>query len=514
MKFWIIFLLGIFCHSVWGQTFNKRFDLSSPNSLFGSVIATDSMYYVTGTKIDSLPPYLPHGFFASIDLTGEMTLLNFERDTQYVKYRGFPYLHKLDDTFIVGGKRVATIGFALLSKLDIYGNIIWEREFQSYHAEEENYGIGVGDLAVASDKSVYMLNSIISILGKNQKAIIKTDSVGNTVWHELQGDASDDSRSGVISMASDGSIWMAQTIVDDDFSLPLFKFQTRTSKIDTSGNLLWEHITPLSQGQIGYIGGLVEADDGGLIINALYGYENQDGWPRYMEWEKYIYKISSEGELVWELEIPAPWLSTVQVAWRMIKVSDGSGYVAIADDLHYSGFDGDSISYHGWMGKIDDNGNLLWARTYTGVDSDDNRQLLYDVKEASNGGFVAVGFSRDYTADTLQQQAWIIKTDEYGCIVPGCNITSTKDPETSQISLSLYPNPSSDILNIWYASADFNPRQPPQFQVTDMQGRVWKSFSADTNNVTLMLSVQDLPVGSYVLTCSEKEGGLPFVIAR
>ena len=359
-----------------------------------------------------------------------------------------------------------------------------------------------------------MLSNVASPGASNRHSIIKSDINGNLLWNKVYGPEDRANGGNIITPSSDNNLWVASLVFDNSYDLSLFEYQNNISKIDTAGNVLWNYITPLSQGQIGYIGGLVEADDGGLIINALYGYENQEGWPRYMEWEKYIYKISSEGELVWELEIPAPWLSAVGAAWRMIKVSDGSGYVAIADDLHYSGIDGDSISYHGWMGKIDDNGNLLWARTYTGVDSDDNRQLLYDVKEASDGGFVAVGFSRDYTADTLQQQAWIIKTDEYGCIVPGCNITSTEDPETSQISLSLYPNPSSDILNVWYASVDFNPRQPPQFQVTDMQGRVWREFRADTNNVTLMLSVRDLPVGTYFLTCSEKREALPFVVLR
>ncbi|MGK0364182.1 MAG: hypothetical protein ACI85O_001239 [Saprospiraceae bacterium] len=513
MRLFIFVILFLLCDCLEAQTFNKRFDLSSPSSLFGSVIATDSMYYLTGTKIDSLPPYRPHGFFAGIDLTGAMTLLNFERDSLYNQYRGWPYLHENGNDFLVSGLSSEGSGYSLLTKINSLGETLWEKQFESYYADEDEYFIATTDITIDNQNFIYLLNNVSSPLPKNRHTLIKTDNSGNLIWYKLYGQP-DESTSGCVVMpTSDGNLWLASITIDNSQSLSLFEYQNSLSKVDTSGNTLWNFTTPLSQGQIGRIGGLVEAEDGGLIINALYGYENQDGWPRYMEWEKYIYKISSEGELVWELEIPAPWLNGSTAAWRMIKVADNSGYVAVARDLLYDGGE-DSISQRGWIGKVDDDGNLLWGRSYVGVDSYNDFQMLYDVKETADGGFVAVGWSEDDNADTLARQAWIIKTDEHGCLVPGCNLTATDEPETTQISLSLYPNPSSDILNIWYESADFNPRQPPQFQVTDMQGRIWRRFSTDVNQVTLMLSVRDLPVGSYLLTCSERREALPFVVLR
>ena len=514
MKFLTAFLFVIFGSSMWAQTFNKRFDFSSPNSLFAGVVAGENTYYVLGTKIGETQPFFPEDILVEFNEIGEIVNLTTGEDSLAQRYGSLPNMVLQDTSIVYSGIKDSAEGRKVyLKKVKKTGETIWEVEYDSYYIDAGETFIISMDLLQDTEGNFYVLNNARHPSTFGNIIVVKLDASGNMIWENSYGISSNFDVSGSITLLSDGNILMATTRLDESYSLDEFEFQTLFTKIDTAGNILWTHITPLEQGQIGRVGGVVEADDGGIIINALYGYEGANGPTRYMKWEKYIYKISSEGELVWELEIPASWLSGSTAAWRMIRVADNSGYVAVARDLLYDGGE-DSISQRGWIGKVDDNGNLLWGRSYVGVDSDNDFQMLYDVKEAADGGFVAVGWSEDDNADTLARQAWIIKTDEYGCIVPGCNLTSTEDPEATQISLSLYPNPSSDILNVWYASADFNPRQPPRFQVTDMQGRVWRSFSADTNNVTLMLSVRDLPVGSYLLTCSERREALPFVVVR
>ena len=155
MRLLIFAIFFLFCHFIEAQTFNKRFDLSSPNSLFGSVVVTDSMYYLTGTKVDSLSPYRPHGFFASIDLTGEMTLLSFERDTQNTKFRGWPYLHKSDENFLVAGYTSEEIGYSLLTKLNSLGETLWEKQFESYYADEDEYFIATTDITIDNQNFIY-----------------------------------------------------------------------------------------------------------------------------------------------------------------------------------------------------------------------------------------------------------------------------------------------------------------------------------------------------------------------
>jgi hypothetical protein len=70
---------------------------------------------------------------------------------------------------------------------------------------------------------------------------------------------------------------------------------------------------------------------------------------------------------------------------------------------------------------------------------------LYDIKPTSDGGFVSAGWfahSIDNTQDT-----WVIKVDSFGCLVPGCELTSVPKIERSITALNIYPNPANEVVH-------------------------------------------------------------------
>lgn len=75
------------------------------------------------------------------------------------------------------------------------------------------------------------------------------------------------------------------------------------------------------------------------------------------------------------------------------------------------------------------------------------------------------------------------------------------------VQLLLYPNPTTiDCLNVHYYNP--SPKQDLTFQVLDVQGRVLKSYTTpDVSDKTYMLTVDDLPMGTYVLELRQ-EGAL------
>jgi hypothetical protein len=62
-------------------------------------------------------------------------------------------------------------------------------------------------------------------------------------------------------------------------------------------------------------------------------------------------------------------------------------------------------------------------------------------------GYIRVG--RADTAEELGEWGWLIRTDSFGCIVPGCQLLD--NTENIKVlfdnDLTVFPNPASDVVN-------------------------------------------------------------------
>ncbi len=517
-NFMFIFVLVFIYTNTKAQTyFNKRTNLDSPSSLISDVISTDSIYYITGTRIDSVAPYLPRTFFGTVDAEGNIGFLKNSGSDDDTRYTSYPTIEELNGKFFVAGQRLIPGDdyYSLAIVYDTEGEVVTENSTKSIFHNAGNDYIGALDLAVDSERNIYTLNSVQygnSSTPNNNVSVIKIDSLGNTLWQKAYGAMSRNEIPGQISLANDGNLWVSVRRDDELGYNPIKEYQNQITKIDTAGVVLWQHITPTEQGLLGLPTGLIENEDGSLIIGTEIGYEGQNGNTTWIDWEKYIYKISAEGELLWEKEFPAVIPSQDTKLWRIRKLENSMDIYVVGMDNRYEG--GDEFSMKGWIAKLNQDGDVLWERSYSWLETGNRKQELFDIKETQDGGFVAVGYIRDFDTDTLAVQAWMLKTDSYGCLVPGCHITPTEEINTSFLDLSLYPNPASDILNIWYANPNFDPALPPRFVITDSNGKVYRTFTSVSAETTLMLSVSEFPAGIYYLSCSERQEAVSFIVSR
>ncbi|MCO6493896.1 MAG: T9SS type A sorting domain-containing protein, partial [Phaeodactylibacter sp.] len=123
------------------------------------------------------------------------------------------------------------------------------------------------------------------------------------------------------------------------------------------------------------------------------------------------------------------------------------------------------------------------------------------------------------TVNAPRQQGWLLKVDEYGCLVPGCELVSgVEGPKSSDdfessddCTLLLYPNPVSEELRVYFSGPAGDEHH---FRILDAQGREWRRFSTRLPasldvaghagrswEVTLLVEVGDLPGGVYYLQC-------------
>jgi len=160
--------------------------------------------------------------------------------------------------------------------------------------------------------------------------------------------------------------------------------------------------------------------------------------------------------------------------------------------------------------KLDNStGAILWERKYRFLEIYRDQHTLVDMKATLDGGVIFCGEARD-SYQILEgpiQQGWLVKLDECGCLVPGCDTLcnyvgcSVADSTFFPVVPSHFivgPNPAAQFINIYFAGGDLDLTQT-HFDMYDLQGRLVYSFAPDARDTTYMLSTDQFASGTYVL---------------
>ena len=97
-----------------------------------------------------------------------------------------------------------------------------------------------------------------------------------------------------------------------------------------------------------------------------------------------------------------------------------------------------------------------------------------------------------------EAKGWLVKLDEYGCLVPGCQLVPTQDISEGKppgISVSVYPNPVSDMLNV-YSWSPYMPKHA-LLRIVSSSGQVVRESPVTRSDLTSMIPVGDLAAGVY-----------------
>ena len=193
-------------------------------------------------------------------------------------------------------------------------------------------------------------------------------------------------------------------------------------------------------------------------------------------------KISSSGEVLWTKTYDPPCITC-----RFNEI------ILEEDAIYGVGSTATDNQQLGMLMKLSYEGDSLWTRSYAYNLADENSSptyQFYDFKRLDDGGFVCVG----HDLFDGPQKSWVVRTDEFGCLIPGCSVGV--DDYTPAEQVLLYPNPASNRFNI---EANF---PVLSVQLFDLQGRIVRSYHQSEPSYPLT----DLPAGCYsVVVQGERE---------
>jgi len=372
-------------------------------------------------------------------------------------YFGDTIFHIMTKSYINGDHS------GVISKFDNFGNSLFEREFMSYYYPNDNFN-RFRDFQKVNDGFI-ILDYARKTATDFQSCLIKVDNNFNQIWRKCYGNQFLEIPID-IEVLSDGSIVIIgnSTNIDatDHYDGPGNGFVSGFILLcDNSGNLKWSWRSS-SKKEALYASYL--ANDSLLVIAAGKGKEYcTDSLPNalcHLTWTGKVFQFNlNNKEKTWESSLSAGDYAFMfdNRYLDIIPSIEGDGYILCGAGYNkIPGCRTDTIdkcwANPGIIAKVSTYGDSLWLRKYFGVMNITESNILYDAEITPDSGYSFVGEA--FTAwfgPEQGQHGWVLKTDKYGCLIPGCQLVTSnykEPPNIEETIIKIYPNPTSDYINL------------------------------------------------------------------
>lgn len=320
------------------------------------------------------------------------------------------------------GKTLPVNDYWLL-KLDGDGNLQWSK---TYGGSKDD----IGQSLVQTKDGGYALTGYAmsddgdasNNEGFHDNWILKLDSEGNLEWEKSLGFSGHDHSYDILQTDDGGFFFVGfldLTAARDDGFTEKGNSLTRHgvgefwgTKLDSQGNIEWRKYYGGSNNDRAHA--VVQADDGGFVMSGFSESNDFDVKQSRGSYDFWVLKIDKQGTLLWEHSFGG---TGIEISYDLAKTHD-HGYVIVgntfSNDADVSKNNGESDI---WLIKIDDNGNLLWQKSFGGSQFDASQSVYTTL----DGGYLVSGNSKsndmDADANAGGNDLWVIKTDAVGGLI-------------------------------------------------------------------------------------------------
>jgi hypothetical protein len=231
-----------------------------------------------------------------------------------------------DGGYVLVGQAAGNTVKPWIARLDVHGNILWEKTFDVY-----NYFVSIRQ----TGDSGY----IIGIRGYDQQKILKLDASGTVEWQQAYLGIGDMYMSDVFP-TNDGGYVAALQVDKSGYD----HFKIYLLKLDVGGNILWQKAYGNDRDSVGPIAMRPVKEGSGYIIGSL-----ACGMPPQptASCRTIALKVDADGNVEWQKQYTTEDLNQ---PFSVEQSSDG-GYIVAGSVRKYGAYDA-------WVLKLDQNGEV------------------------------------------------------------------------------------------------------------------------------------------------------------
>ncbi|MCW5907215.1 MAG: hypothetical protein KIS94_05110 [Chitinophagales bacterium] len=387
--------------------------------LFSSVVANDTTYKVIGLAAPKTPPYNPKLLMAIINATGSIIKYKTLIDTSNTIDFGV-FANTLIKT---PNKTFALAGYTIDSTIKIL--------FAKFNASLDSFSIYTyyapdvyayfGNTLLNADTSGFFISGVKTIQSTNNANVVllKIDAEGNKVWEKSYDQYKQDYAKSMVLLAN-GNILLG--CIRSNLNQTNEHANTWLLEVDTGGNIVRQWFDPNDSTYVAE--GLRQTQDGGFIYGAQ---------KKALQTVGGVYKIATVVKM--DSNFTKQWTfsdgryNTTTAIVDLEELPDGS-FIGCGNKPYYNT---DSSILSGWIVKLDANGNVIWNKTYAGLQTSFSHNYLTDIDVLPDGSLIAVGQCQN-TTQQPPQVGWFLKLDSNGCEIENCLVGI--DPQTPEGGLN------------------------------------------------------------------------------
>jgi hypothetical protein len=306
---------------------------------------------------------------------------------------GFSVLQTSDGGYITGGFTATLYEYPIVVRTDSAGTQLWKRIYPY-----KNYDSFIRSLCQSPDGGFGFCETFMTGNGGTGVVAVRLTASGDTVWQKQLSGTVTEFGYAILSTPDSGFL--------------LFSGNATTSflrKVDKNGNVVLDK-------QYNGLGGtyFAQAPDGGFILC---------GNTTYLGMQQVaILRTDANGDSLWSKRI------TMLVTANSVCCAAGGGYVVGGTQM--VNWTTDKLI----LLRFSDDGDLLWTRLFFGSGYDEGNA----VRPTPDGGIIFAGNTKKTGTDSIMV-----------CLVKAVDDTTlTGIPKRTTASLTLYPNPAKDFINI------------------------------------------------------------------
>lgn len=388
------------------------------------------------------------------------------------------------------------------SKTTFEGDTLWTKKYTSdnWFLAKDILEDTDGGFIIAGSLDVDSISEAVTM----GMFLMKVDSVGNEVWRRVYAQGSNWCEGVSVSMTATheyivGGYKMflptaSSPSIDPYYSGLYVKFKSDGNyEVTEIGRYFYNEWVP---------GKLLPTPDDHLFAPTFI---SSDTIP-YSDYTVYnhrvpvILKLTENADTVWARAIDTAYKFGYYLTKGIPTQDNKYAFVGTYQDFNYH------FNYfftYTTLIKTDVEAQVIWRRKYQYLDNQ-SQNILHDFSQLADGGYLLVGQTGDEVeAYDSKQKIWVVKTDQYGCLVPNCQYIGVPE-NTEELTVSVFPNPATDFLYV------YNPAAQTELKgmLIDITGQVVRNnlpFSAQT---TAIIPLDGLNAGVYFLRIQAKNGAI------
>jgi hypothetical protein len=360
-------------------TFNKTFG-GEEDDVAKAVIKTDDGYLIAGKTKSFTSNRDYNAYLIKLDKSGEKIWSKIyggkyddEANAVTAYEKGFVFV---GSTKSYGNDNISYY----FAKIDANGEPQWQKNY--FRGERDYY---FGNDIVADGKDLVIAGSerhLKFMSAKINPLLFKIDSEGSMLWRSYVYGKDEDRAKAIIS-TDDGYVMAGTT---ETFGHG--EFDAYLVKLDKSGKKVWFNSFGGKDDEIAE--DVIATEDGFLLVGSTDSFELN-----YKD--VYVIRTDKKGKKIWERSYGGRYDDE---GYAITKAPDG-GYVIVGKtQTRRNGTDL-------YLFKIDENGKIVWERTYGGDEDDVGYDLV-----TTDDGYLIVGTKQPNL--TRYNDVWVLKVDLKG----------------------------------------------------------------------------------------------------